>query len=755
MKGFLRDKKKKAAFFFGLSFLTSAGIFAFPSLAWLSKAQTNAALSGIGGKGSGSYFNGGDGSQESPFEIDNARQLYYFNWLQDLGVFNSPKDDGTGIDQTYFILTSDIDASGYSLPPAGTEEYPFVGNFDGQGHKISNVKITNSLSSLTNVPTRAQEDESESDILKQAQIVGFFGVIGSTGESNEVNGYSYDSSANEIKNLGFASLSIVSASSSTLVGLAAGYVNGKLSGVGVNSSSIATKESASPISDIKGVKNISEYSLVGYATEEYMAKTRVSDETISMPQIENPNTSHGSTNWGGSVNMKQMYADLESERDDTQNISKDVYCITSQYVDVDPEGNQSAPYNKTTSTSSSDRPKRGSYYFRNGERKDGDGNVLASYGFTYKSTSSDGYIYIYGKPDTTPTYSSSTLTTYYNNYAYMPTIGKNNHFLSLSDDLQIVDGTDSSNAQGWVIPSSGTSGNISTTVGETTYYLTCSSGVLSVSTSASTSWAYDSETGNVYTQQSTGSNAYYFLDYEDGWTTKETEITSYLVIKDITQGNVYVGYSSAESAPVSSSSYNSTTFAWQYDSSNKCYCPISNTSAYLGLKRSGGLWSTSTTPIITTQAPSSGGFFSTTYARLSPSNVSSDGTSAGTYLSGSASSSTYYLTYSSSSFSMTSSMGSGHTFSIEKIIEGAPETSLTMGQSKLKYIASTTSSSSGAAPYELNQTYIPLTYSYQDEDKKETITGVSNMNTGYLVGGGQLRQRHRLRRGYPHRWEEL
>ena len=55
------------------------------------------------------YFNGGDGSEGDPYQIDNALQLYYFAWLQDLGLFNVDSDDeGTQIDTVYFVLTSNI-----------------------------------------------------------------------------------------------------------------------------------------------------------------------------------------------------------------------------------------------------------------------------------------------------------------------------------------------------------------------------------------------------------------------------------------------------------------------------------------------------------------------------------------------------------------------------------------------------------------------------------------------------------------------
>ena len=85
-----------------------------------------------------SYFERGDGSSENPFIIARPIQMYYFAWLQDLGFFN--KDDNGEISQVYFKIdykndetvfdTIEIDMDGYSIPPIGTPQYPFIGNFD-------------------------------------------------------------------------------------------------------------------------------------------------------------------------------------------------------------------------------------------------------------------------------------------------------------------------------------------------------------------------------------------------------------------------------------------------------------------------------------------------------------------------------------------------------------------------------------------------------------------------------------------------
>lgn len=489
----MKDKKRKAALFSGLSFIALSASLALPSFSWFAKARTNAELEGLSGSAHGSYFNGGNGSKNSPYEIHTPKQLYYFNWLQDLGYFNNPNEDKTAINQVYFKLTSDLDMTGVVLPPAGTKTYPFVGNFDGNGKTVSNLTITNDETSLKNAePPKGAEYSG--GVLKQAEIVGFFGVVGCLDDSGEVNNYTYDSSTNQILNMGFDGLNIISSSSATLVGLAAGYVNGEIKGVGIKGASILTKEDVSPITDVVGVKHISEYSLVGYATEGYRSSLDVSDQSISMPQIDNPNTEHGSTNWGGSVNMKHMYTDLKSEIK-SSSISKNVTYVTSETVDVSPEGIAGEPYDQIYGSNSFER---GDYSYRNGERKDGDGNIIASYGLPYQNLNSDKYIYIYGSYTGSSFSYSKTVTK--NQYAYTSKISKNGTYLSVNSSSKTITNTKNADrAASWFMPETGTSGQISTNINGAIYYLACTTsyGLALTTTSGTATWTYDAEKGNL------------------------------------------------------------------------------------------------------------------------------------------------------------------------------------------------------------------------------------------------------------------
>ncbi len=736
----MKDKKRKAALFSGLSFIALSASLALPSFSWFAKARTTAQLEGLSGAAHGSYFNGGNGTKDKPYEIDNPKQLYYFNWLQDLGYFNNPNEDKTGINQVYFKLTSDLDMTGVVLPPAGTKTYPFVGNFDGNGKIVSNLTITNDEASLRNAePPKGAEYSG--GVLKQAEIVGFFGVVGSLDDDEKVNNYSYDSSINQVLNMGFDGLDIVSSSSATLVGLAAGYVNGQIKGVGIKGASIATKEDATAITDVVGVKHISEYSLVGYATEEYRSSLDVSDQNISMPQIDNPNTEHGSTNWGGSVNMKQMYTDLKSEIKNSS-ISKDVTYVTSETVDVSPEGVSGKPYNQVYgnnkfSRSQSSWGSSNTYYYRNGERTDDEENVIASYGLPYQSLNSDQYIYIYGSYTGSSTRYTKTVTK--NQYAYTSKISKNGTYLSVDESSKAITATNSAeSAASWFVPEAGKSGQVSTNINGTIYYLVydTSYNLSLATTSGNVTWTYDAEKGNLYVPYSTTTN--YYLDYDSSWVLISGTTTSYLTIKDVT-ANMYVGYSgTSETSPIASSEAAYSTYAWGYSSSNNAYYPVDSTSSYLGIS------STSYTQTATVTSRN-GKNRRSTYGRFYMANPSSDGTGSGYLLRENfdGTGCTSYLVYSDSKWQVSYNTQSGKTsnlpdqrdqFLISKVDGGSHQSGLTIAKTGDMGLGSTTTSSENATAT-VNPTYFPLAYSYDDPKTKSSITGVSDMNTGYLVGG--------------------
>ncbi|SMB87821.1 Ig-like domain (group 3) [Desulfonispora thiosulfatigenes DSM 11270] len=77
-----------------------------------------------------SEFAGGDGAPGNPYQIETAEQL------------NNVRNH---LDK-YYILTDDIDLLSYAswVPIGNVYASPFYGSFDGNGHTISNLKITSS-----------------------------------------------------------------------------------------------------------------------------------------------------------------------------------------------------------------------------------------------------------------------------------------------------------------------------------------------------------------------------------------------------------------------------------------------------------------------------------------------------------------------------------------------------------------------------------------------------------------------------------
>lgn len=283
--------------------------------AWYRPIKLNFAPAKVDGSIRASYFESGDGSQAKPFEIKKPEQFYNLAWLQYLGRFSEAGENWT-IPTTYFRLSADIDMTGYVLPPVGTEKYPFVGNFDGEGKTVTGLRIA--------VPTDLPiEGEYENP-----QIVGAFGVVGTmNGEAGNIiiggQNYTYSSAANEVKNVTFKGLTVETQTTNALIGLAAGYINGKLTNVGIQldntlKSNLVIKLNTSPLND--NFTNLSDHSLVGYTKD-------VETDTSNTVKHYQPTAERGTftakgetgddeTTGGGSLELNNLYtrvADIYGE----------------------------------------------------------------------------------------------------------------------------------------------------------------------------------------------------------------------------------------------------------------------------------------------------------------------------------------------------------------------------------------------------------------------------------------------------------
>ena len=273
-----------------------------------------------------SYFESGEGTEESPFEIAHPRQLYYLSWLQELGYFNQPDtEDNTKIKQFHFFLSKDLDMTGFTLPPIGTPVNPFVGTFDGKGYKISNLTVTNEDSAHTDTPSGDLEDE--------IQIIGVFGVIGSIGEAGTLtvdgNNYTYDTAKNSVKNFLIDSATLITKTpkdDKTLIGIAAGYVNGDIESVGVYDCSIKVASGLSVLDEENITDKISGYSLVGFSKAAY-------DAYVEKEGAEG-------NGWGGSVAMQKVHERLAAAHG--TNYTSQITYTYRKYMNVffDKDGNQ-------------------------------------------------------------------------------------------------------------------------------------------------------------------------------------------------------------------------------------------------------------------------------------------------------------------------------------------------------------------------------------------------------------------------------
>lgn len=274
--------------------------------AWYRPIKLNFAPAKVDGSIRASYFQSSDGSKDAPFEIAKPEQFYNLAWLQYLGRFNEAGENGA-IPTTYFFLSADIDMTGYVLPPVGTEKYPFVGNFDGRGRTVTGLKIA--------APTDLPIEEA----YENPQIVGAFGVVGTmNGEAGNITiggqDYTYSSAANEVKNVTFKGLTVETQTANALIGLAAGYVNGKLTNVGIQldntlKSNLDIKLNTSPLNAISA--NLSDHSLVGYTKD-------VETDTSNTVKHYQPTAAQGTftakgetgddeTSGGGSLNVSSLY----------------------------------------------------------------------------------------------------------------------------------------------------------------------------------------------------------------------------------------------------------------------------------------------------------------------------------------------------------------------------------------------------------------------------------------------------------------
>lgn len=276
----------------GTILASGCAISAF-SFAWFS--NNNNVTRGFGGSTTGAYFARGNGSVTSPYVINRPIHLYNLAWLHYVGFFKG--------EEPYFIIERDLDMSGWTLPPIGTAENPFLGHLDGydtvhsEGQsstaKISNLTISNSFEKYNGKHPSSQTLST----FVSPEIIGLFGVIGDKTSAIEPS----------VKNLYLNKIAIDSTTNNALSGVVAGYVNGALSDIRINDSSLNLKDGTNKLS---GYDSISKYTSVGYCEPNYQTTYVKNNTTMYEPQYVgnasfNPTGGSGGEDqgWGGSIDI--------------------------------------------------------------------------------------------------------------------------------------------------------------------------------------------------------------------------------------------------------------------------------------------------------------------------------------------------------------------------------------------------------------------------------------------------------------------
>lgn len=236
------------------------------SYAWYSSSVKFEFNKNFSGTTDVAYFAGGDGSINNPYIINNRYHIYNLAWLQYLGYFNLGSPVNNGRAQNYFKITANINMQGLAIPPIGTEKYKFIGNIEGGGYAVSNLVVSNDINSLTVRPSTIKGE------IKDCSIVGFFGVLGASaseltqmkadGKTAIIDGNAVpvevnntaepDATAGQAANYIYKKaisaqnfyldkINVVSTTSETLIGIAAGYVAGNFKNVGVYRSAVSVE----------------------------------------------------------------------------------------------------------------------------------------------------------------------------------------------------------------------------------------------------------------------------------------------------------------------------------------------------------------------------------------------------------------------------------------------------------------------------------------------------------------------------------
>ena len=705
------------------------------TISWFTKVLSIDMNENVTGESNGAYFASGSGAAGDPFIINSPVHLYNLAWLQYLGYFNN-NTIGAKSGPTYFAidpsLSSPIDMTGWILPPIGTTLYPFVGVFNGNGKTIANLTTINS-SNVADYPKKPYPVR-QANVVNNVNVLGLFGVVGTcgltgTGVTSVYPAAGY--SANAISNFYIDNGHVQNYQSSTLAGIAAGYVNAPLTGVGISTSSSnspsslslsTTQNAPTPYS---GKTNISEFTSIGYCENAYKDNVSRNYTELYDPTSQQvlsgfvAEESGNDAGWGGSIPMSEMFSSLSTVK--TSAIAAGTLRYpTTKTINYDYNGVASNPVYGDYTTSTNMRSVENTSYYSNPvnydynyytyEQKDANNYVTSSYSIVNYSNDNftcltgDKTVYIKNAMTTTTNRFETVGDCFYITY----TVDGNTHYLSQNNGT-LSDQTTTSNATVWALDENN---YIYTLAGQTnpqtTYYLKNNNGTLQVGTSTPTQW----DTDNSHTYFKNNTYAIQYNTSNSTWYLVEASDATYNIKTTVNNQNYYVNANGTSGI----TSGNSATTHWYFESNNGYYILSGGTKYYLGYNNSSekvglGTW----------ENVKPGDY---TYTYMLSDRTNPTGTGKMSYYGGR---NTWYLyRQNNGTMNETTTQNTGSTFEITEY-SAAVATNALSCPSTTGFKKYTSSSTTEDSPLELKPTFFPL--------KQENGVPLET-NTGYLVSGG-------------------
>lgn len=294
--------RKRSITILALSLLTGFSALAavVGTSAWFQE-YANLDTGFVNGASLGAYFAYGDGTKDNPYGISELRHLYNLAWLQYLDYFKRDNDDEDFDGLYYFELAADITAGEngiYHLPPIGTEDHPFIGQFNGQGYTISGVIFTN-YDDFEKIPYRISANP---DGFTPMDNVGMFGVVDSLSSDTENDTNTF------IGNFGLSNVTVEAKTNAANLGIVVADLDGVIQNVAVDGSTVSI---------INNNGSSSDFTLVGKCDEKYQRQIKKVDESlydINIHKSEFVAQDGDVQGWGGSIDMKEVHTRLNHIR---------------------------------------------------------------------------------------------------------------------------------------------------------------------------------------------------------------------------------------------------------------------------------------------------------------------------------------------------------------------------------------------------------------------------------------------------------